>query len=846
MMMSSNSSRPDEGDVEDSGSLNVPQSAAVDHVGAGSGRPRWPRRTLLGALAVAGVAGGASLIRRPSVPRPGVIPSPKGTSPATPEGLAIDTARGHVRVDCLSSRIARIRITSSSDASIPFSYAIDSRAEWEDAGTRRSESGDLLQLSTDELRVSVDRRSGAIEVTTRNGVPVVTETTTGFVSASGGFSWQVQLPHDESSYGLGERAFPLALGGRKLTLWNTDAGSYSPGVDPLYLNVPFYLGVRSGLAYGLFWDNPARSVIDIASDQLGRLTFSSEQGSMCLYLITGTGPQQVVEQFSKLTGLMELVPLWALGYHQSRWSYRDEDHFRRVAARMRTLRIPCDALHFDIDYMDGFRVFTWDQRRFPDLAGLLKDLDEQGFKSVAILDPGVKIDAKYEAFRSGTEQDVFLKSRGGDPVVGSVWPGECHFPDFTKPAARAWWSAEVAKFAKVGFAGVWNDMNEPATFDGGKTLRDDVLHDWEGEGNTHVGGGHAVYGHQMARSTRQGLVSARPDRRPFVMTRAGYAGVQRYATTWNGDSLATWEHLRLTIPQVCNLGISGIAMSGSDVGGFRGEPGSELFLRWTQLGSLLPFFRTHSARSAPERNPWSYGEPTTALVREAIERRYQLLPYLYTQAARAAAVGTPMVRPMFFAQPDNLSLREIDDQFMLGDDLLVAPILRKGVTVRTVRLPAGDWYHYGTGVSQAGDQQLTVAAGLEMPLFARAGSVIATWPVRQSTSEAPERLILETYVGTGTSSLYEDAGDGGSGGNGPHRWSYFETRLSEDRFEVIWAEEGRFERPYTDVEVRIHGLATPLSRVDSDGQGVAVRVDPGGGVTLQLAPFRRLVAHFEI
>lgn len=845
-MMSFSSSSPDPS-AEDATDPHAPLQRAGEpkktDESATEQRRAWPRRTFLGVLGAAGLTGGLSWVTRPSAPRPAVTPSPTSRLSAEPVGLAVDTSRGHVRVDFLSPSVARVRVSRTASDSVPYSYAVDTRLAGS-AAVQITEADDLMHLSSDDMRVTVNPESGAIAVTTIDGVSVIAETATGYVAASGGFSWQIQLPEDESSYGLGERAFPLSLRGRELTLWNADAGSYAPGTDPLYLSVPFYLGVRDNLTYGLFWDSPARSAIDIASDGLGRLTFSSEQGPMSLYVITGSGPQQVVEQFAQLTGVMELIPLWALGYHQSRWSYRDEAHFRRVAERMRALQIPCDALHFDIDYMDGFRAFSWDRRRFPDPAGLLKDLDSRGFKAVGILNPGVKSDPTYEVFRSGTQRDVFLRGSSGDPVEGTVWAGKSNFPDFTKPTVRAWWSKQVAEFAKVGFAGFWNDMNEPATFDGaGKTLPDDVVHNWEGEGKSHVGGGHAVYGMQMARSTRQGLVSARPQKRPFILTRAGYAGVSRYATTWNGDSQATWEHLRLTIPQVCNLGISGIAMSGSDIGGFRGEPGAQLFLRWMQLGSMLPFFRTHSARTAQERNPWSYGEPTTGMIRAAIERRYELMPYFYTQAERAAAAGTPMVRPMFFAQPDDPSLREIDDQFMVGDDLLVAPILAEGATLRTVRLPRGAWYHYGTGVSQAGDQNLSVDAGWGLPLFVRAGAVIPTWPVRQSVSEPLEGLILDVYAGSGRSTLYEDAGDGYGYREGDFRSSTLTSRLGGDQLEVTWSEEGSFVRPYTKVDVRIRGLAKPPSRVECDGAGVSVHVDPTGGVALTVIPFQRLVAY---
>ena len=796
----------------------------------------WPRRMFFGSLVAAGLGGAAWVLGRQGGAGP---PAP---SPASGSRLELDSSRGHTRVDFPEPGIARILITAGPDDGPPFSYAVDRGRPGTSA--RRAESDTTVALSSDELTISVDRASGELVARTVDGVLLLQEAPAGFrADASGGFRWQLRLTADETCFGFGERAFPLSLRGRKLSLWNTDAGSYPPGTDPLYLSVPFYLGVRRGRSYGMFWDCPARSAVDLDAGGEGRLTFTAEQGPACLYLITGAGPQQVVERFTRLTGPMAPVPLWALGYHQSRWSYRDEASVRGVARRLRELGIPCDALYFDIDYMDGYRVFTWDRTRFPDLGRLLQDLDADGFRSVAILDPGIKIDDASDVYRSGTQAGVFLRRASGEAATGTVWPGDCQFPDFTSPAARAWWSAQVAAFARVGFDGLWNDMNEPATFDAGaRTLPDDVRHDWEGEGASHVSGGHSVYGMLMARATQEGLASLRADRRPFVLTRAGYAGVQRYAATWTGDTLATWEHLRLVIPQVCSLGISGIAFSGSDVGGFRGEPGAELFLRWMQLASMMPYFRTHSARTVAERNPWSYAEPTTSRVRTAIERRYRLLPYFYTLAQRAVTDGSPMVRPMFFEDPDDPRLRTLDDQFMLGDHVLVAPILTPGARRRSVQLPAGDWFAHETSLLHPGARAMQVSAGLGLPLFVRAGAVLPMWTLRHSTSEPPDLLILDVYAGSGTSGLYEDEGDGYGFRDGRSRTSTFTARLGRDEFELAWSDEGGYRRPYHAVEVRLRGLRPGQVDVACDGRRVAVREAPDGALSVQVQPFQRLVA----
>lgn len=777
-----------------------------------------------------GVAGGEA----------GAPPSP-ATSAAGPATVTARTARGTVVVEPVVSGVVRVRVLDPDGPEQLTSYAVVQDLPTPEA---KVESGpDAIVLSTAELTVAIHPKTGAIKATNSAGVAFINESPTGYQTVDEGCRWQIELPRTESCHGLGQRAFPLSLRDRKLGLWNYDARSYEPGADPLYLSVPFYLGHRPDLSYGIFWDNPARGSLDLDSDNNGLLTYECERRPLDMYLISGDGPQQVVQRFAAITGLMELPPLWALGYHQSRWSYRDEAHFRQVAARMRSERIPCDALHFDIDYMDGFRVFTWNSAKFPHPKRLLADLKKNGFETVAILDPGIKVDPAYDVYQQGKSKGLFLAKPSGGRLSREVWAGKSEFPDFTNPECRDWWARQVREFSKVGFAGLWNDMNEPSIFTDPRTIPDDTPHNWDGQGATHVAGGHAVYGMQMARASRDGLASLRKDRRPFVISRAGYAGLQRFATTWNGDSLATWGHLRITIPQLLNLGMSAIPFSGSDAGGFRGDPDSELYLRWMQLASMTPFFRTHSARTARERNPWTYGDQTTDRIREVVERRYRLLPYLYTQLQRACSEGIPIVRPMFFERPGSAEYQNIDDQFMLGDDLLVAPIIEEGARSRAVVLPAGNWYRLDQAAIVEGDRTVTDGAGLGLPVYVRAGAVVPTWPVRQSTSEKLGALILHVYAGSGKSRLYEDAGDGYRYRDGERLVSTFATTLDGDRLTISCTKEGNFTPPYGRIEVRVHGFTKGPSTVTKDGRQVnwsrkagVVTIATGSFDTIELSP----------
>ena len=795
---------------------------------------------MLGTATVAGLGGAAwfsGMLRwfGPSTPERQVEPS--GETTTTPAGITDQaTARGQVSVVAVAAGVVRIRITPVTGQTFPYSYAIPE--DLPATAATVSQDDELVTLHTDELHVSVARRSGAISAQNGSGESVVEETDNGFVASSGGFSWRLRIPADETCHGLGQRALPLSLRGRVISMWNYDAGSYPVGADPLYLSIPFYLGQRDTLSYGIFWDNPARGSVDLDSTHSGELSIQSDRGPACVYLIVGSGPQQVVERFTALVGRIELPPLWALGYHQSRWSYPNAARFRSVAAKFRKLQIPCDALHFDIDYMDGFRLFTWKKAAFPAPKQLLSDLRAIGFHSVAILDPGVKVDSSYPTYSSGRLGGHFLAAPDGGRLVRDVWAGPSEFPDFTEPTTRAWWSGQVRSFAGTGFDGLWNDMDEPSTFDDAKTLPDLVEHSWEGGGNTHVGGGHAVYGMQMARATREGLIAADKNKRPFVITRAGYAGVQRYASTWNGDSLANWDHLRMSIAQLCNLGISGIPFSGSDAGGFRGNPSAELYLRWMQVSSMMPFFRTHSARTSQQREPWSFGTSMTNQLRVVIERRYQLLPYLYTQVQRATVDGSLIVRPMFFERPDDPAYRRIEDQFLLGDSVLVAPILTEGARSRMVALPPGTWYRYGSGTPLAGGRTLSVTAGLDLPLFVRAGTVLPLWPVRQSTSQPLDRLILQLYRGQATSRLYEDEGDGFGYRDGKSLLSTFVTSQDDRGLTVNWTAEGSYQRPAPRVDVRLFGWGPSLPQVRVDDQsGKTTGTSP---TTITTKAFRQL------
>jgi alpha-glucosidase len=588
------------------------------------------------------------------------------------------------------------------------------------------------------------------------------------------------LTPDEHLFGFGERTGPMNKRGSRFLLWNTDPlGPHDDKTWAMYAAIPFFLSVREQppLTYGIFLDSPALTEFDLGAAQPDRLTFGvgAGEGALTYYFFAGTGEealQTILARYTRLTGRMPLPPRWALGNHQCRWSYYPDSWVRKLAREFRARQIPCDALWLDIDYMDGYRDFTWHPQRFPDPQGLIADLHEQGFRVVTILDPGVKQDPTYAVYQEGVRQGYFCALPDGQVFHGPVWPGMAAFPDFSRPDVRRWWGDLHTALLDVGVDGIWNDMNEPSltsqlapelNIPWGSTLPPQARHGPETGALPHLAF-HNAYGSMMARAAREGLERLRPDERPFVLTRSAYAGVQRYAALWTGDNSSMWEHLRLAIPMCLNIGLSGVGFVGVDVGGFWGSGNAELLTRWTQLGALLPFCRNHSSAHTIHQEPWAFGEPYESINRRYLELRYRLLPYLTTLFYEAATTGAPIMRPLLWHALNDQSAWEIEDEFLLGRDLLAAPVYEPGASTRRLYLPAGEWAYFWSGERFHGPAWVEVRAPLdELPLFVRAGAFLPLGPVMQHTGErASDPLTLALYVpmtdGAGVSTLYEDDG----------------------------------------------------------------------------------------
>ncbi|WP_423832917.1 glycoside hydrolase family 31 protein [Streptomyces manipurensis] len=558
--------------------------------------------------------------------------------------------------------------------------------------------------------------------------------------------WMVrsEVAADARFFGLGGRAAGPRLRDGTYRLWNTDPkGGFGPGADPLYLTMPVQMVVADAGTHLVFHDNSwdGRVVLregaeggGSGQDRPGSSELRMEGGPLRCWVLVGT-PARVLQGWSALTGAAAVPPEWALGLQHARWGFGSADEVRRVVAGYASRGFALSAVHLDIDHYDGHRVFTVDEERFPDLPALAGELRERGVRLVSIVDPAVKAgDALHAAGLAVGPDGAFVRDARGEEVRGEVWPGECAYPDFTDPAVRTWWGGLYEERLARGFAGFWHDMNEPVSFTafGDNTLPRSARHVLDGAGGDHREA-HNVYALGMARAGWEGLVRLRPGERPFLFSRSGWAGMQRYGGTWSGDVDSSWEGLRASLALVMGLGLCGVPYSGPDVGGFGGSPSPELYVRWLELGAFLPLFRTHSAIWAGRREPWEFGAAAEEQARAVLAERERLRPYFVTLAHLAARTGAPYVRPVWWGAPEDRRLRDCEDAFLLGDALLVAPVLECGADRRAVRLPRGRWYDTATGEAYEGPGQILLDAPLgRTPVLARAGALL---PVRSGSGD---------------------------------------------------------------------------------------------------------------
>lgn len=614
----------------------------------------------------------------------------------------------------------------------------------------------------------------------------------------------LDLQPQDRVFGLGDKSGPLDRRGRVFTMWNTDAYAWDAARDPLYKSIPFFLVLRDGQAYGVLVDHAGRMTFDVGKRDPKSLTVDAADADV--YVFAGPTPREVLQRYTALTGRTPLPPKWALGFQQSRYTYLPEARVREVAKTLRDKHIPADAIWLDIGFQDANKPFTIDRKAFPDFEAMIGDLRADGFHTVLITDLHIAKQAGYAPYDSGKAIDAFVK-RNGEDYVGKVWPGDSVFPDFSRKQVRDWWGGLYTDFVRMGAAGFWNDMNEPSVFDvPGGTMPDDVVHRLDdGTTRTHAQV-HNVYGMLNAQATYEGLLKLKPDERPFVLTRAAYAGTQRYAATWTGDNTASWHHLGQSVPNILSLGLSGMALAGDDIGGFIGSPPPDLLTRWYQLGAWQPVFRSHAATDTRDHEAWVDGPEHEALRRSAIERRYRLMPYLYSLVEENARTGAPITRPVWFESP---KAGGNDRDFLFGRNLFVAPVVSERLDAHVVQLPPGTWYGFDDGKPRTGEVKFDTPPR-EVPVFVRAGAIVPMQPLVQHTGEAPNGP-LEVHVwapeagGDCSGTLYDDDGRSLAHGRGGYLRMQFTCEVREGAVTVAArAEHAGFAPWWKSVEVIVH------------------------------------------
>jgi alpha-glucosidase len=731
-----------------------------------------------------------------------------------------------VEVIVVTDEIIRVRLAPHSVFLEDFSYGVP-KLPTKAAGFTLHEDEDEFRVSTYKVNCHIRKKDFFISfsdsnnhITSADAVPMHWEEN---VQAGGYyvFCTKTSAP-DESFFGLGDKPTEFNLRGKRLKNWNTDAYSFQWNQDPLYRSIPFYISVNEGIAHGIFFDNTFKAQFDFGAEDRTKTSFWADGGELQYYYIHGPHMMDVVKSYHTLTGTHPMPPLWALGYHQCRWSYYPEAKVRKIAKGFRENQIPCDGIYLDIDYMDGYRCFTWNRKYFPDPKKMISELAADGFKTVVIIDPGIRVDDNYSVFKEGKEKRYFCRRSDDYFMEGHVWPGRCQFPDFTNPEVREWWGGLFDELVQMGVAGVWNDMNEPAVFGAG-TFPDDVRHQYDGYRGSHRKA-HNIYGMQMVRSTYEGLRKIMKNKRPFTITRAGYSGVQRFSSVWTGDNVASWEHLKLGNIQCQRLSISGIPFCGTDIGGFSGEPDGELFTRWIQMGTFSPFMRAHSAGDTKEREPWSFGEPFTAINRKFIELRYRLIPYLYSTFWEHHRYGFPILRPIVMHEQDIQVNHFRQDEFTYGDKILVCPVMEPGQIKRNVYLPKGKWYNFWTYEVVDGGKEVSVDTPLEtMPVFIKAGSVIPEYPVMQYVGQQEiEEVKLNIYYTDYevNSFLFEDYGETFAYEQDIYLEKKFVVNGSAKNLTIDQSLEGLYTPRYDGYHFNLIGLPFKPSKIKVDGKDV--------------------------
>jgi alpha-glucosidase len=733
-------------------------------------------------------------------------------------GVIVTTDNAKVEILHFSPTVVRVRINKP-ELQSDFSYAVIQKPDGN--FTSINDRNDSLVLTTDSLQVILLKKPLQIKFLTSEG-RVISKDYEDF-----SMSWQgtevtcyKKLLPNEKFIGLGEKTGPLNRRGNAYINWNSDIPAYSYRQDPLYVTIPFYIGIHDDLPYGIFLDNSYQTKFNFGASTDDKFSFfSAVDGEMKYYFFGASNISGIIRDYTWLTGRMHLPPYWSLGYQQCRWSYYPESEVLGLANTFRDKKIPCDVIYLDIHYMDNYKVFTWNKERFPDPGLMISKINAMGFHLVTIIDPGVKIEKGYPSYEEGIKQDCFVKYPGGQLYTGNVWPGRCHFPDFTNPKVREWWGKSFTTLTAPGVEGFWNDMNEPSAW--GQSIPNIVSFDFDGHHST-IAEAHNVYGLNMSRATYEGTRQLLNNKRPFILTRAAYAGIQRYSAVWTGDNSATEADMMMAVRMVNSLGVSGVSFTGPDMGGFIGTPTNELFARWMSIGIYTPFLRNHAEINSRHKEPWSFGEKIEDISRQWINKRYRLLPYLYSAFYESTQTGMPVARTLAisYMEDNKIYEEEFQNEYLFGGQILVAPVSSEKNTCN-VYFPSGDWVRMTNDRLYNGNTEAAVDSPLDdLPVFVKSGGIIPLQSVIQNTSETPSP-VLEIHIYNGkapnTFMYYEDDGITYNYESG----QYYRRLISFDPLSksiIIGKVDGSFPSKFTKYRFVLHNFEE-IKIVNVNGKG---------------------------
>ncbi|OIP81772.1 MAG: glycoside hydrolase family 31 [Porphyromonadaceae bacterium CG2_30_38_12] len=724
-------------------------------------------------------------------------------------GYELKVSNNVVKITSYNPTTIRIRVTRQKPK-VDESFAINDLTPSGNLKVQHNSETQLI-LFTDSLLLNIKKNPLRINILTIEGEEICSD------DAALGISWYgdkvscyKKMHTDEKFIGLGEKTGNINRRGQYYQNWNTDAPAYALNADPLYSTIPFFIGVHDAVCYGIFFDNSNRSYFNFGGGADENIFhFGADDGEMNYYFFGGSTVSQIIKDYTSLTGRTPMPPLWSLGFQQSRWGYDNPKQIQDIAQTFRDKKLPADVMVCDINYMDQYKIFTWSDK-FPEPEKFTNDLKKIGFDVVTIVDPGIKVEKGYKECDEGVKNNYFAKYPNGDLFVGSVWPGRCHFPDFTKEVVRKWWGDSFKEsLVDNGVRGFWNDMNEPAVW--GREFPN-LIEFGEGQNKQTLHSVKNAYGLLMARSTYEGTKRLMNGQRPFVLTRASYAGVQKYSAQWTGDNVSSDEHMLLGFRLLNSMGLSGVPYVGMDVGGFMGNPSAELFTRWMSISSFSPLFRNHTAIDYNYREPWLFNDQTTNRIRKILEQRYQLLPHLYSAFYQAHTTGMPVNRMLSidYTFDDNVYKTDFENEYLFGDNMLICPV-SSSQEVISVYLPGNStWYRFSNDKEKYdGGKSYNVNAALtDLPVFVKEGSVIPMQSVIQNTKEKGDG-VLYLYVWKGKTGsqyvYYEDDGE-------TYQYeqnTYYKRTITYDpktNSVKLSAKEGNYNSKFKQLQFILHGF----------------------------------------